>query len=79
MLNQFHDVLPGSGIGIIYPQAEQLYREAMDAAAAVWEAAAQAVAGETCSCYAASPRALNLSKHARNLIYSCYNLHLKLN
>ncbi|XP_045625976.2 alpha-mannosidase 2C1 isoform X2 [Procambarus clarkii] len=45
MLNQFHDVLPGSGIALIYPEAERLYQEAMEAALAVWNAAADAIFG----------------------------------
>ncbi|KAK3887441.1 hypothetical protein Pcinc_008444 [Petrolisthes cinctipes] len=32
LLNQFHDVLPGSGIGIIYPEAQTLYQQAIQAA-----------------------------------------------
>lgn len=45
LLNQFHDVLPGSGIGIIYPEAETLYQQAMDAANTVRENAASAIFG----------------------------------
>lgn len=45
LLNQFHDVLPGSGIGIIYPQAEQYYQEAIDTALSVWTKAGDAILG----------------------------------
>lgn len=48
LLNQFHDVLPGSGIAIIYPEAEQLYQEAMAAALTVWNNAADAIFGLDC-------------------------------
>ncbi|KAK8734773.1 hypothetical protein OTU49_005982, partial [Cherax quadricarinatus] len=43
MLNQFHDVLPGSGIAIIYPEATRLYQEAMTAAQDVFHNAANAI------------------------------------
>lgn len=46
LLNQFHDVLPGSGIGIIYPQAEQYYQEAIDTALSVWTKAGDAIFGK---------------------------------
>lgn len=45
MLNQFHDVLPGSGIAIIYPEATRLYQEAMTAAQDVFHNAANAIFG----------------------------------
>lgn len=45
MLNQFHDVLPGSGIGIIYPEAERYYDEAIAAADGVWHSAAETLFG----------------------------------
>ncbi|XP_066960313.1 alpha-mannosidase 2C1-like [Macrobrachium rosenbergii] len=45
LLNQFHDVLPGSGIGLIYPEAERYYNEAISAADTVWEASAQTLFG----------------------------------
>lgn len=45
LLNQFHDVLPGSGIGIIYPEAQTLYQEAIDAANTVRDNAASAIFG----------------------------------
>lgn len=46
LLNQFHDVLPGSGIGIIYPQAEQYYQEAIESALSVWNKAGDAIFGK---------------------------------
>ncbi|XP_042238112.1 alpha-mannosidase 2C1-like [Homarus americanus] len=45
MLNQFHDVIPGSGIEIIYPEAERLYQEAIVAALTVWNNAKDVVFG----------------------------------
>ncbi|XP_076033837.1 alpha-mannosidase 2C1-like [Oratosquilla oratoria] len=45
LLNQFHDVLPGSSIGIVYPQAEALYREALEAADSVWDESIKALLG----------------------------------
>ncbi|XP_042877392.1 alpha-mannosidase 2C1-like [Penaeus japonicus] len=45
LLNQFHDVLPGSGIGIIYPEATRYYEEAIAAATEVWHRAADALFG----------------------------------
>lgn len=33
LLNQFHDVIPGSSIGTVYKDSDQLYREALTAAA----------------------------------------------
>ena len=45
LLNQFHDVLPGSGIGIIYPQASQLYQEAILTAHNVWSDSANILFG----------------------------------
>ncbi|XP_042883605.1 alpha-mannosidase 2C1-like [Penaeus japonicus] len=49
LLNQFHDVLPGSGIGIIYPQAEQYYQEAIESALSVWNKAGDAIFGTSSS------------------------------
>ena len=46
LLNQFHDVLPGSGIGIIYRDASALYNEAIDSAGTVWEDSLAAIFGE---------------------------------
>ncbi|KAK7070819.1 Alpha-mannosidase 2C1 [Halocaridina rubra] len=45
LLNQFHDVLPGSGIGIIYPQAEQYYTEALTTASDISNLAIDAIFG----------------------------------
>ncbi|KAA0191650.1 hypothetical protein HAZT_HAZT001127 [Hyalella azteca] len=45
MLNQFHDVLPGSGIEMIYPEATKLYHEAIAAADTVWKSSAITVLG----------------------------------
>ncbi|KAF2345596.1 Glycoside hydrolase family 38 central domain, partial [Trinorchestia longiramus] len=36
LLNQFHDVVPGSAIGIVYKDATQLYQEADAAVQQVW-------------------------------------------
>ncbi|XP_018024939.1 alpha-mannosidase 2C1-like [Hyalella azteca] len=46
MLNQFHDVLPGSGIEMIYPEATKLYHEAIAAADTVWKSSAITVLGD---------------------------------
>ncbi|CAL4203420.1 unnamed protein product, partial [Meganyctiphanes norvegica] len=45
LLNQFHDVLPGSGIGIIYPEATTQYAEAIKVADEVWQQAADNLFG----------------------------------
>nr|XP_027214752.1 alpha-mannosidase 2C1-like [Penaeus vannamei] len=45
LLNQFHDVLPGSGIGIIYPEATRYYEEAIASATGVWHESADALFG----------------------------------
>ncbi|KAK7068572.1 hypothetical protein SK128_014724 [Halocaridina rubra] len=45
LLNQFHDVLPGSGIEIVYPEAEGYYNEAILAADGVWDNSAGALFG----------------------------------
>ncbi|KAF2368931.1 Glycoside hydrolase family 38 central domain [Trinorchestia longiramus] len=37
LLNQFHDVLPGSSIEMIYPEATKLYYEALEAAQTVFK------------------------------------------
>ena len=36
LLNQFHDVLPGSGIELVYSDATALYQEAITSAKEVW-------------------------------------------
>ncbi|KAM0747907.1 alpha-mannosidase [Meredithblackwellia eburnea MCA 4105] len=43
LLNQFHDVLPGSGIGMIYVDAEAIYAEVAEKAGALLEEALQAL------------------------------------
>jgi alpha-mannosidase len=44
LLNQFHDILPGSSIHRVYEEAEALYAETVDTATGVAEAAAGALA-----------------------------------
>ncbi|XP_068248208.1 alpha-mannosidase 2C1-like [Palaemon carinicauda] len=46
LLNQFHDVIPGSSIEIVYPQAEELYNEALLVAATVRDEAIKAIFGD---------------------------------
>jgi alpha-mannosidase len=44
LLNQFHDILPGSSIGEVYADAERDYEQAQARAAAVLDAAIQTIA-----------------------------------
>lgn len=46
LLNQFHDVLPGTSIPMVYPEAEALYQEAISAALKVRDSAAAAIFGQ---------------------------------
>lgn len=46
LLNQFHDVLPGSGISIVYEDATKGYQEALAASAAVWQNSLVGIVGE---------------------------------
>ncbi len=43
LLNQFHDILPGSSIARVYEEARKLYGEILDSAAAMTQAAAKAL------------------------------------
>ena len=45
LLNQFHDILPGSSIHRVYEEAEALYAETIETATRTAEAAASALAG----------------------------------
>ena len=44
LLNQFHDILPGSSIARVYEEARRLYGEILDSAKAMTKAAAGAIA-----------------------------------
>ncbi len=44
LFNQFHDILPGSGIGPVYEDADSMYRVAEALASSVLDDAAQAIA-----------------------------------
>lgn len=44
LLNQFHDVLPGTSIGLVYEEVEKLYEELLQKAAALRESALGRVA-----------------------------------
>ena len=46
LLNQFHDVLPGTGIEMVYPEASALYEEAMATAESVWNQSLTSMFGE---------------------------------
>ena len=46
MLNQFHDILPGSSIQRVYQEAEALHAEVIDAARETTESAMHALAGK---------------------------------
>ena len=50
MLNQFHDILPGSSIHRVYEEAEALYAEVLDEAAAVTQAAAASLVDGSQGC-----------------------------
>ncbi|KAK4328136.1 hypothetical protein Pmani_001416 [Petrolisthes manimaculis] len=47
LLNQFHDVLPGSCIGMVYPEAQTMYQQAIQAANTVRDNAAAAIFGSS--------------------------------
>lgn len=46
LLNQFHDVLPGSSISIVYEDAEEAFNEAIASANNVWQNSLSALFGE---------------------------------
>jgi alpha-mannosidase len=55
LLNQFHDILPGSSINLVYVDSAAQYAEALGVAGAVWAASAEALLGADPSAPAGLP------------------------
>ncbi|KAJ7581083.1 glycoside hydrolase family 38 protein [Mycena floridula] len=63
LLNQFHDVLPGSAIGMVYDDAEVIYKRIMKRGHSIIEAALKALGNASVN--SSSPVPLNTTPFAR--------------